>query len=368
MSCKSRRFSWTSRLFLNSLKLSFRFVAILEDKGNKFMQLYEKRPFKNLTHLFLPLNVANTNEILFHINRAMESVQNKLQGSRAQVERQTMELNAREELVAELKNEVRTLSQKLYEQENLIFNRNTEEVNRLQQTIKHLQEGKETLEKKLKHDLRSMQEKVDSMSREVFTSNEKFVHESKNNEFLKDEINKLNAYIADLKGSNHKLMQDSDKHKSKEHRLELKLSELQKLYNESQESLREYQKDTQRMQAEVEAEKNIAHSKRTALQMATEEISSANRIILKQTKEIEKLKSKIDVRTEVALQQERVVQQKEKENQDMQNILIELRREFDATKIRKDEFLETIDSLQDSVVNIEDKYRRRKYFWNHFLL
>lgn len=340
----------------------FRFVAILEDKGSKFMQLYEKRPFKNLTHLFLPLNVANTNEILFHINLALERVQNKLQNSRAQVERQNMELNARDEMVADLRNEVKTLSQKLYEQENLIFNRNTEEVNRLQQTIKHLQDGKETMEKKLKHDLRSMQEKVDSMSREVFTSNEKFVHESKNNEFLKEEITKLNSYISDLKASNHKLMQDSDKHKSKEHRLEQKLSELQKLYNETQESLKQHQKDVQRMSAEVEAEKKIAHSKRTALQLATEEISSANRIIIKQTKEIEKLKSKIDVRTEVALQQEKVVQQKEKENQDLQNILMELKREFDDTKIHKNEFLDTIDSLQDSVVNLDDKYKKRKCF------
>lgn len=326
------------------------------------MQLYEKRPFKNLTHLFLPLNVANTKEILFHINQALENVQNKFKSTEIQLERQSMELNARDEMVNDLRNEVKNLSQKLYEQENMIFNRNTEEVNRLQQTIKQLHEQKDSIEKKLKHDLRAMQEKVDSLSREVFASNEKYAHEAKNNDFLKEEITKLNSYISDVKSTKHKVMQENDKHKSKEHRLEQKVLELQELYNEASETMKSQQKDIHRMEAELEAEKKIANTKRTAVQVATEEITSANRIIIKQTKEIEKLKNKIEVRTEVALQQERVVQQKEKENQDMQNIIRELKKEFDETKIRKNEFLDTIEGLQDAVVNLDEKYLQRKDF------
>uniref|UniRef100_A0A336M8T3 CSON011393 protein n=1 Tax=Culicoides sonorensis TaxID=179676 RepID=A0A336M8T3_CULSO len=344
---------------LDGCKKDELFVAILEDKGQKFMQLYEKRPFKNLTHLFLPLNIATTNEILFHINQALETFQNKLLSSRGQIERQTAELNDKAEIISDLRNEVKNLSQKLYEQENLIFNRNTEEVNRLQQTIKHLQEGKETMEKKMKHDLRSMQEKVESMSRECISTNEKLMHENKNNVFLKEEINRLNSYISELKATNHKLMQDNDKHKSRENRLEQKVSELQKLYNDAQESLLNHQKDIQRISAELEAEKNIAHSKRTALSLASEEITSANRIIIKQKKEMEKLKNKIDVRTEVALQQEKVIEEKEKDNEVLQGIVRELKREFDATKIKKNEFIDTIDSLQDSVCAIEEKYSKK---------
>lgn len=303
---------------------------------------------------------ARTQEILFHINQALEFVQSQLLNSRAQGERQSLELATKDEVVQQMKDEIRNLNQKLYEQENLIFNRNTEEVNRLQQTIKHMQDSKDTNEKKMKLEIRTLQDKIDSLTREVNTGNDKLVQETKRREHLQEEINRLNSYISQIKDSNQKLQNDMDQCKSKEQRMEHKIAELQKLYNESQESLRQHQKHVQELSAEVEAERNIAQTKRNALQMATEEISSANRIIIKQTKEIEKLKNKIDVRTEVALHQEKVMQQKEKENQDLQHILIKLKEEFDETRINRRDFIDTIDNLHDSVAVVDAKYQKRK--------
>lgn len=73
-------------------------------------------------------------------------------------------------------------------------------------------------------------------------------------------------------------------------------------------------RDSDRL-AELEAERHIARTKRLALELATDEISRANAIIVKQAKELGQLVKKCEWRTEVALRQEQRIGELERERE-----------------------------------------------------
>lgn len=110
------------------------------------------------------------------------------------------------------------------------------------------------------------------------------------------------------------------------------------------------------MVAELEAEKNICQIKRNALQIATDEISKANSIIVRQSKEIIELRKKVDWRTEVALQQERTVKDVEIENIALKQKLLDLDLAIKENKDIADKFKE----LHCKADHIEDKYNKSK--------
>lgn len=74
-----------------------------------------------------------------------------------------------------LQNEVKQLQEKLQVNENMILHRNTEEIKRLNQEIKHVETSKEYEENRLKTLLKSFEVKMDQLIRENYTINEKFV-------------------------------------------------------------------------------------------------------------------------------------------------------------------------------------------------
>lgn len=330
-------------------------VAIISNNGQKFIQLYERRPFKNLTHLYLPLKKADTPTILFHMNQNLSLLQNQLVCSKAQVEALQLDLSDKNTAIETLKQENRQLRGTLKEQENQIFNRNTEEVNRLHQEIKELQNGKETNERKLRQELRIQQDHVDTLTRDLFTTNERLEEEIKKQDLLRTEINRTKHYITE----NHSLQSELEQAKLKVRRQESKLNELQVLHNDAQLMQHQNDKRVEDLLAQLEAEKRTSKAKRDALQLAGEEVTTANRVIRQKNREIENLKSKCDLRTELALRQEAVIQEKDKQCQELQSILIQLKHEFEATKLKKEEVLDTIQNLQESADSLEDKYKHK---------
>lgn len=92
--------------------------------------------------------------------------------------------------------------------------------------------------------------------------------------------------------------------------------------------------------------------------MATEEISKANEIILKQSQELVKLKKTIGWRTEIALQQEKAICEKEH--------LLKIKTEELAllnTTVNslRNEIPKELQSIRRFANSLEQKYRERMY-------
>lgn len=81
----------------------------------------------------------------------------------------------RDDYINELTQEIHNLKAKIQEQENLVFNRNCEELSKLQQTIKHITESKETEEKKYKNLILKLQEQNELLSTENCNLTEKLM-------------------------------------------------------------------------------------------------------------------------------------------------------------------------------------------------
>jgi spindle assembly abnormal protein 6 len=148
-------------------------MSLVKEDSAHILQFYEKRSFKNLTHLYLIVNEAPNEAVLYHINQAFNTCQEQVHAFTNQTINLQREINARDENIGELRHEISSLIGKLNEQEKLIFNRNTEEVSRLQQTIKHLDEAKEMEEKRLKGIISELQAKVDALLKEKYSLNDK---------------------------------------------------------------------------------------------------------------------------------------------------------------------------------------------------
>jgi len=99
------------------------------------------------------------------------------------------------------------------------------------------------------------------------------------------------------------------------------------------------------------------HTKRQALEMASEEISKANQIILKQNQELLNHKKTIAWRTEVALQQEKAVQAKDSLLTLREDELREAR--ITIGKLRE-EIPQQLQSMRNFAQSLEQKYSKRR--------
>lgn len=99
--------------------------------------------------------------VLFHLNQSLLKNQNELYEVKSQN--------------TGLQSEVRKLQEKLEANENMILHRNTEEIKRLNQEIKHIETNKDYEENRLKTLLKSFEVKMDQLIRDNYTINEKFV-------------------------------------------------------------------------------------------------------------------------------------------------------------------------------------------------
>lgn len=139
------------------------------------LQFYEKRSFRNLIHLYLPIEEAPVATILFHLNLSLSSLQEQVSFFSELSQKHQKDLLHRDDYINELNSEIQSLKAKIQEQENLVFNRNCEELSKLQQTIKHITESKETEEKKYKNLILKLQEQNELLSTENCTLTDKLV-------------------------------------------------------------------------------------------------------------------------------------------------------------------------------------------------
>lgn len=163
--------------------------------------------------------------------------------------------------------------------------------------------------------------------------------------------------ISNLKEQNEKLNLEISALKNTERKNQMHLQDSRKEINELKDNLKKYEKKKTDLLAELEAEKKISRTKRQALEMATEEISKANQIIMKQNQELNKLKTTVVWRTEVALQQEQAIKQKDLALKEREEELVLLKAAMDS--LRK-EIPRELDSMRKFANSLENKYSERK--------
>lgn len=90
------------------------------------LQFYEKRSFRNLIHLCVPIEDPPVKFVLYYINMALTSVQHQFNMAGQQSHRLQKDIEFRDAQISELRNEVIALTGRISDQENMVFNRNSE--------------------------------------------------------------------------------------------------------------------------------------------------------------------------------------------------------------------------------------------------
>lgn len=341
---------------LDSCQKNKLLMSLMKTDTKLHLQFYERSSFRNFIHLFLPMSEAAIETVLYHINSSYNTMRDQVNKSAAHANRLESEINYRDENIKQLKIEIERLNEKITEQNNMVFNRNCEEVNKLQHTIKHLQDTKETEEKRLKGVIQQQQDQLDNLRKEIHMANDKIVQETIKSGTYRDEANSYKLNSSTIRERNERLQSELITVQSNNKRQEVVITENRRLVQELNEKIKKYEKYMNDMKAEVEAEKNICNTKRNALQIATEEIGKANEIIVKQSKEI-------TVRTEVALKQEVHVKRIENENQLLRKQMKNIETAFFSNSNDQKEFASTLEKLKENTDQMEAKYKQSKFFW-----
>ncbi|XP_053659285.1 spindle assembly abnormal protein 6 homolog [Anopheles marshallii] len=344
---------------LDSCKREELHLALDTENNCHMLQIFEKSSFKNLTHLLLAMKNAPTDTVLFHINQSLQMLQEQTSAYTSQVQKYQIEMSSKDDAIGKLQAEITSLNGKLREQENMIFNRNSEEVTRLHQTIKHLTENKDAEEKRLKSILHSMQEKIDQLTQETYDRTERMVQETKRFEIIREDNIKLRSQNAQIKEELERIQANVSSQQSRESRSEITIAELRRQVGELQSKLKISQKQRSELEAELEAEKNICHTKKHALQLTTDELANASSVINNLNKENVKLQSKIDLRTEIAMRQEKMLLEKEKQIMELSNTVAAIQQEHEKNKSCNEEYAETIRRIKETTDLIEEKYRKK---------
>lgn len=108
---------------------------------------------------------------------------------------------------------------------------------------------------------------------------------------------KLNAMSAD----NNRLKSNLNQFDCKDKQQRIKIEEQSQQMAEISEKLRSANKEKSNLQAEIEAEKQISHTKKRALQIATDELAKNHEKIKQHERNVEKLKKGVNWRTLVIM-------------------------------------------------------------------
>lgn len=335
-------------------------AGLLADSNRTVLQFYEKRPFRNLIHLYLPIVEAPIETILVHLNQSMGKLQEQYSFQANQVQALKSELTLKEETQSAMRAEIKRLKAALEEQENMIFARNLDDVKALQHSLKNLNEQKDNDERQLKGIIGGLQEKVDRLARENHQLTDKLSATEKQSENYHSECSRLSQQIASLEDQLNRLQREQDGQRTRDRKQELNLLDLKRQLKDSRDKVNALEKQRSDLIAELEAEKIVCQTKRNALQIATEEITKANDIIIKQSKEIAQLKRKSDERAAVALKQEEIIQTKERELQ-------QLKKEHEITAKELQTHFQTANQLTGNIADIkefsdkmEEQYKQSK--------
>lgn len=122
VNCMCIQQTFVSASIITLVYTFFRFITLQKNpSGTPIIQFYEKRSFRNLVHLFLPIEEAPINVVLSYINISLNNVQHQAQIYVAHNQKLQNEVEYRDSQIATLKGEINHLSSRLSEQEKIAF-------------------------------------------------------------------------------------------------------------------------------------------------------------------------------------------------------------------------------------------------------
>ncbi|EDW58377.1 spindle assembly abnormal protein 6 homolog [Drosophila virilis] len=320
------------------------------------LQFVEIRAFKNLVHLCLPCRSAPLHTVLFYINTTLDVAHKKLYLLEQNMQQLQMELNSQNAHIEQLSSDNGKLREALVENTRHLGEKHSAELQHMQDKLEKLNEQRAN---ELERSRRSVAGLQTQLERATLDKTElKTMHEQaeKRNQSLNEELTCCKSRICNLKEQNEKLHTELTAAKKQERKLEYKIEDLKQHTMELQEHIQKGNKEKANIAAELEAEKKILHTKRQALEMASDEIAKANQIILKQSQELLNQKKTISWRTEVALQQEKAIKEKEK----LLNMRDEeLKQTRQTIQQLREEIPQQLQSMRHFAQGLEEKYKNQ---------
>ncbi|XP_043653122.1 spindle assembly abnormal protein 6 homolog [Drosophila teissieri] len=320
------------------------------------LQFVEIRSFKNLVHLSLPCRSAPLNTVLFYINSMLDASHKKQFVLEQSIQQMQTEINAQRSHTERLTTENKSLREAIAENTRILEEKHVAEVHQYQEKLTKLNEQRNNELERHRRAISGFQSQMDKASLEKAELKSAQEQAEKRCQTLSEELACCKARVCNLKEQNDKLHGDVASARQQERKLEYKIEDLKQHTTELQEHIQRGNKEKANIAAELEAEKKILHTKRQALGMASEEISKANQIILKQSQELLNHKKTIAWRTEVALQQEKAVQSKENLLTLRENELREAR--ITIEKLRE-EIPQQLQSMRNFAQGLEQKYSKQ---------
>ncbi|XP_019894638.1 spindle assembly abnormal protein 6 homolog isoform X2 [Musca domestica] len=333
--------------------------SVMNNCGDGYqLQFVERRSFKNLVHLSLPTRKAPVNVVLFYMNNILEAIQKKFMHQEKDNQQLQNEIFTRNQKIEILDTECKKLRETIIESARNLNQQHAEEIHQLQEKIRTSNEHRQQENDKSRNTISALQKQIDQIVLEKQSMHNDKVQEEKRNAMLNEELSELKIKLSKLKESNDKLHQEISILKNSERKHDMHLQDCRKEANDLKDALKKVEKTRADLMAELEAEKKISHTKRQALEIATEEISKANQIILKQSQELNKLKKVISWRTEVALQQEQTITAKNLQIKQRDGQIDFLKQTVDALRI---ELPKELDSMRKYATALDAKYSERMY-------
>ncbi|KAH8408022.1 hypothetical protein KR222_011114 [Zaprionus bogoriensis] len=321
------------------------------------LQFVEIRAFKNLVHLCLPCRSAPLHTVLFYINCMLDAAHKKAYVLEQNMQQLQMELNSQAAHVEQLATDNGKLREVLAENARHLGEKHALELQQLQEQLQKLNEQRSTELERSRRSISGLQAQLDRAALDKADLKTAQEQTEQRCQSLSEELSCCKSRISTLKEQNEKLHTELTGAKKQERKLEYKIEDLKQHTLELQEHIQKGNKEKANVAAELEAEKKILHTKRQALEMASEEIAKANQIILKQSQELLNQKKTIAWRTEVALQQEKAITEKERLLSVREE---ELQHAHQTIQQLREEIPQQLQSMRHFAKELELKYATRK--------
>ncbi|XP_037707488.1 spindle assembly abnormal protein 6 homolog [Drosophila subpulchrella] len=320
------------------------------------LQFVEIRSFKNLVHLSLPCRSAPLNTVLFYINKMLDASQKKQFMLEQSIQQMQVEINSQRLHTERLGTENKNLREAIAENTRMLEEKHAAEIQQYQDKLAKVNEQRGNELERNRRAISGLQAQMEKASLEKADLKSAQEQSEQRCQTLGEELSCCKSRVCTLKEQNDKLQGELANARKQERKLEYKIEDLKQHTVELQEHIQKGNKEKANLAAELEAEKKILHTKRQALEMASEEISKANQIILKQSQELLNHKKTIAWRTEVALQQEKAVQAKDSLLTLREDELREAR--ITIEKLRE-EIPQQLQSMRNFAQGLEQKYSKQ---------
>lgn len=321
------------------------------------LQFVERRSFRNLVHLALPIEQPTERFVLHYIQLALADAQQAAAGQALQLQRAQHELAARDAQLADVRTDLAKATARLRDEEARSLARTADQQHRLQAELQRAAEAHETEDRRHRHQIATLQEALDRKTSEAHGQAERLAKDAQQLAALRDELQLVRQQQRHDREEADRMRADGAAHKAHVDQAEHTATEQRQRLADLSGRLQAHEKQHSEMLAELEAERHIARTKRLALELATEEIGRANGIIGRQARELAQLAKKCEWRTEVALRQEQRIAALEAERAALQ-VSVQERAQADK---ENGGVAEQLRQLRESADGIQRKYGRSEY-------